>query len=75
MEQLLFFATLSLFLLAISGFTALGAIVGSSPMFFTKQVIVGITLATPKDNITKSLYSGLWSTGLGLRDVTSRNGI
>jgi predicted MPP superfamily phosphohydrolase len=47
MEQLLFFAVLSLFLLAISGFTALGAIVGLSGMFLSKRIIISIALATP----------------------------
>ncbi len=47
MEQLLFFAVLSLFLLAISGFTALGAIVGFSATLVSKRIIIGIALATP----------------------------
>lgn len=47
MEQLLFFTVLSLFLLAISGFTALGAIVGLSGVFLTKRIIISIALATP----------------------------
>ncbi|MEY4602681.1 MAG: hypothetical protein RL292_622 [Candidatus Parcubacteria bacterium] len=47
MEQLLFFAVLSLFLLAVSGFTALGAIVGFGTTLFMKRVIISVALGTP----------------------------
>lgn len=47
MEQILFFAVLSLFLCAISGFTALGTIVGFGPTLFVKRVIISVALFTP----------------------------
>lgn len=47
MEQLLFFAVLSLFLLAVSGFTALGAIVGFGTTLFVKRIIISVALGTP----------------------------
>ena len=47
MEQLLFFSILSVFLLAVAGFTALGAIIGLSATLFVKRVIISIALFTP----------------------------
>lgn len=47
MEQLIFFSILSLFLLAVSGFTALGAIIGFGATAFAKRVIISIALFTP----------------------------
>lgn len=47
MEQLLFFSILSVFLLAVVGFTALGAIIGLGATLFVKRVIISIALFTP----------------------------
>ncbi|MHB1316743.1 MAG: metallophosphoesterase [Minisyncoccota bacterium] len=47
MEQLLFFSVFTLALGAISGFTALGAIVGLGATLFIKRVIISVALATP----------------------------
>ncbi len=47
MEQLIFFSILSLFLLAVSGFTALGAIVGFGAAPLLKRIIISVALLTP----------------------------
>lgn len=56
MEQLIFFSILSLFLLAVSGFTALGAIIGLGATLFLKRVIISIALFTPLSFILANVW-------------------
>lgn len=56
MEQLLFFVVLSVFLGAISGFTALGAIVGLSATILIKRIIIGFALAVPISFILANVW-------------------
>lgn len=56
MEQLIFFSILSLFLLAVSGFTALGAIIGLGATVFLKRIIISIALFTPLSFIIANVW-------------------
>ncbi|MCX6703113.1 MAG: metallophosphoesterase [Candidatus Zambryskibacteria bacterium] len=47
MEQILFFSVLILFLCAVSGFTALGVIIGLGATMLVKRIIIGVALSTP----------------------------
>ncbi len=56
MEQLIFFSILSLFLLAVSGFTALGAIIGLGATLLLKRIIISVALFTPLSFILANVW-------------------